>query len=98
MLFRSFVDGDSIVEFQMDTTQIEKLPEERLKNNWFWSNIGFWFKTKELTDWDTGKYRVTKCALPTDYSITRIWTGNYIDGWIWIQYFRPFYDFAEIRD
>ncbi len=96
--YYGFIDGDSYVHFEMDTTQIDKLPEERLQNNWFWSNIGFRFKANELTEWNTGKYRVAKRSLPTEYSITRIWTGNYIDGWIWIQYFRPFYDFAEIRD
>ncbi|MGN0506548.1 MAG: hypothetical protein ACI4FZ_08305 [Lachnospiraceae bacterium] len=90
-----FVDGDSYVQFQMDTTQIDKLPEKRLANNWFWSNIGFYFKSNELIDWDTGNYRVAKCALPTEYSITKIWTGNYIEDWIWMQYFRPFYDFSE---
>lgn len=90
-----FVDGDTFVQFQMNTTQIEKLPEYRLANNWFWSNISFSFKSKELTECNTGKYRVAKYELPTDYSITKIWTGNYIDGWIWKQNFWPWYDFSN---
>lgn len=90
-----FVNEDTNVQFQMYTTQIDQLPENRLANNWFWSNIGFRFKSKELTEWNTGKYRVAKCALPKEYSITQIWTGNHIEGWIWRQDFRPWYDFAE---
>lgn len=93
--YYGFVDGDSTVQFQMETTQIEKLPEHRLANNYFWSNLGFRFKTMELTELNTGKYRVAKCELPLDYSVTDIWTGNYIDGWIWRQDFRRWYDFSE---
>ncbi len=90
-----FVDEDTYIQFEMGTTQIEKLPEDRLANNWFWSNIGFRFKSKELTEWNTGKYRVAKCELPSDYSITKIWTGNYIEELFWIQYFRPWYELAN---
>ncbi len=90
-----FVDNDTYVQFQMNTTQIDKLPEDRLSNNWFWSNIGFLFQSKELVNWNTGKYRVAKESLPTDYSITRIYTGNYIEEWIWRSYFRPWYVFIE---
>ena len=88
-----FVDGDTYVQFQMDTTQIANLPEERLANNWFWSNLGFMFRSKELQDWNMGKYRVAKYALPTEYSLTHIWTGNYINEWIWQSDFRPWYEF-----
>ena len=88
-----FVNEDSNVEFQMTTTQVNNLPEERLQNNWDWSNLWFSFKSKEVQGWNTGKYRVAKYALPKEYSITKIWTGNYIDNWIWVQYFRPFYVF-----
>ena len=90
-----FGNGDTYVQFQMHTTQIDKLPEDRLANNWFWSNIGFGFKSKELTEWNTGKYRVAKRALPKEYSITKIWTGNHIEDWIWKQDFRPWYDFLN---
>lgn len=83
-----FVDGDTYVQFQMNTTQPENLPEERLENGWMWSNIGFRFVKKEITDANTGKYRVAVCELPTDYSITKVWTGNYIEDWIWKETFR----------
>lgn len=87
--------GDTYVQYQLDTTQIMKLPEERLSHQWYWDNIGFWFCSKELSEWNTGKYRVTKEKIPAEYSVTRIETGNYKDGWIWHQYFRPYYRFEE---
>ena len=90
--YYGFVDNDVCVEFHMNTTQIEKLPEERLINGWKWSDMSFMFCENELTEWNTGQYRVTKCVLPKDYSIAQIWTGNFIHEWIWIQYFRPWYD------
>ena len=88
-----FVHGDTTIQYQMNTTQIEKLPEQRLVNNTLWSNLGFRFSTKELLEWDTGKYRVAKCSLPTEYSLTKIWTGNHINEWIWRTDFRPWYEF-----
>ena len=90
-----FIDNDTYIQFQMDTTQIDKLPKDRIENSWFWSNIGFYFQSKELKDWNTENYRVAKCALPTEYSITKIWTGNHKNGWIWKNDFRPWYEFGE---
>ncbi len=90
-----FVDNDTYIQFQMDTTQIDKLPKDRIENNWLWSNLGFRFKWNELVDWNTGQYRVAKASLPTEYSITKIWTGNYIKEWIWQSSFRPWYVFNE---
>lgn len=90
-------EGNTYVQYQLDTTQIANLPEERLSHQWYWDNIGFWFCLKELSGagYDTGKYRVAKERIPTEYSVTKIWTGNYIDGWIWQQYFRPYYRLEE---
>lgn len=90
-----FVDGNTYVQYQMNTTQPEKLPAESIINNWTWSNIGFYFKSNELTELNTGKYRVTRCALPLEYSITTVWTGNHIHEWIWKQSFRPWYEFSD---
>ena len=90
-----FVDDNTLIQFQMNTTQIQNLPQDRLANHWLWSNISFWFQSKELTDWNTGIYRVAKVALPTKYSITHIWTGNYKSAWIWQSDFRPWYVFNE---
>ena len=90
-----FVEGDTVVECQLDTTQIARLPQHRLENQWYWDNIGFQFRSNECIALNTGKYRVTKKALPKEYSITKIWTGNYINNWIWLSYFRPYYKFDK---
>ena len=88
-------DGDTIIQYQLSTTQAESIPQQRLENGWNWDNIGFYFSKNELIEWNTGKYRVAKKSIPTEYSVTKIWTGNYNDGWIWIQNFRPYYQFQK---
>ena len=88
-----FVNENTVVEYQVNTTQIDKLPKERLSHDWLWDNLGFEFRVKELLDWNTGKYRVAKYSLPIEYSITYISTGNNINGWLWKTNFRPWYDF-----
>ena len=86
-------NGSTYIQYQLWTTQIEKLPQHRLDNNWLWDNIGGNFEDYELQgDW--GEYRVMKREIPTAYSITSILTGYYKNGeWIWKEYFRPYYEF-----
>lgn len=86
-------NGDLGIPYQLNTTQIDRLPENRLENNWLWDNKGFFFCTKEITDWSTERYRVAREELPREYSIEKIWTGKHDGDWIWIQYFRPYYQF-----
>ena len=90
-----FVDGDTIVQYQLDTTQINRLPSNRLENNWNWDNISFKFSDAELSEWNAGKYRLAKEWIPTEYSIEKMWTGNYTDKWIWQKNFRPYYEFEK---
>ncbi len=90
-----FEDGDTFIQFQMETTQPENLPEDRLENGWMWSNIGFLFSEKEMTESGTGKYRVAIREIPTDYSVTKVWTGKHIDGWIWKETFRIRLEFKK---
>jgi len=92
---RSFSNGDMFVEYQLDTTQIQKLPQERIDNHWNWDNIGFVFSVEELVEMDTGKYRVAKKKLPTEYAIEKIWTGKSSNGWVWKQFFRPYYTMKQ---
>ena len=88
-------NGKTYMQYQLWTTQIEKLPQKRLKNHWYWDNIGGYFEKYEVTDtMDCGRYRVCKRKLPEEYSITSIVTGYYKNGkWIWKNYFRPVYEF-----
>lgn len=84
-------DGKTYIQYQMWTTQIEKLPEKRLANENFWDNIGGYFEKYEI-DGEFGSYRVMRREIPTAYSVTSIVTGYYKNGnWIWRNYFRPYY-------
>ena len=83
-------NGRTYMQYHLNTTQIDKLPLERLKNNWFWSNIGGYFEEHEITSQiNCGKYRVLMRDLPRDYSIINVTTG-YHDGknMIWEEFFR----------
>ena len=86
-------DGSTYIQYQLWTTQTDKLPQHRLDNNWLWDNIGGNFEDYELEgDWNG--YRVMKRELPTAYPITSVLTGYHKDGkWIWKEYFRPYYEF-----
>ena len=88
-------DGGTFIQFQLYTTLVQNLPQNRLRNNWYWDNISGLFEDYEITDkMDCGQYRVCKRALPTEYSITSILTGYYVDdAWVWKNYFRPYYEF-----
>lgn len=90
----SFVDDNVKVQYQLNTTQPDRLPEVRLKNEWDWDNISFMLSWNELMDIPEGcSYRVAKKAIPTEYSVSKIWTGFEIDGELWLTYFRPRYVF-----
>ena len=86
-------DGMTYIQYHLWTTQTEKLPPGRLAENHFWNNLSGYFEKLEISG-DFGKYRVMRCDLPTDYSITSILTGFHKDGtWIWANSFRPVYVF-----
>ncbi len=85
-------DGATYIQYQMDTTQIDNLPTERLENNWFWSNISDLFENHEITGLiDCGKYRVLEREIPSMYSVTNIITGYYNGEWIWCSEFKPYF-------
>ena len=86
-------DGSTKIQYQLWTTQTDKLPKKRLTNGHLWDNIGGYFENYEIEgDWNG--YRVMKRELPTEYPITSIVTGYYKDGkWVWKEYFRPYYEF-----
>ena len=84
-------DGSTYIQYQLWTTQKDRLPEKRLENGHFWDNIGGYFEEYEIRG-NFGQYRVMKRELPTAYAITTIVTGYYKDGaWIWKEYFQPRY-------
>jgi len=88
--------GKTYIQYQLWTTQPERLPEKRIEKGLTWDNIGGNFEDYELHGL-SGKYRVMKRGLPTNYSITSITTGYYKNGkWIWKDDFRPIYEFKEL--
>lgn len=88
-------DGSTVIQYQINTTQVQKLPQFRLDNNWLWDNISFVFEEHELHDVKLSGLRVAKVKLPEQYSITKIWTGYVVEDWIWRKEFRPWYDFRS---
>lgn len=88
-----FQNENEYVQFQLWTTQVDKLPSERLENGWNWDERNGLFETYELNG-VSDLYRVMCRTLPTDYSIKSMLTGYYVDDrWIWKTYFRPIYYF-----
>ena len=82
-------DGSTYIQYQLWTTQTEKLPQKRLEKKYYWDNIGGNFEKYEV-EGDFGAFRVMKRSIPEEYAVTSIVTGYYKDGkWIWRNYFRP---------
>lgn len=72
-------DGQTHLQYQMGTTQFDRLPKDRIDNGWFWGNEGACFEEYEIEDKTlNGKYRVCARELPNQYSlpIKQIWMGN----------------------
>lgn len=88
-------DGNTYVQWHLETTQKERLPEERLENQTYFDNRGFYFREVEVRELNTGEYRVAKKVLPTEYAISLMNTGKYKGEWIWLKNFRPYYDFGK---
>ena len=91
-------NDNTYIQFQLWTTQPERLPKKRIENGWEWDNKGSYFEDYEITnEINCGKYRVCKRALPTEYSITAILTGIYKGKWIWKDIFCPYYEFSSVE-
>ncbi len=90
-------DGNTYIQYHIDTTQFDKLPVDRIANGWYWSNLGADFENNEITgEISCGKYRVCTRSIPKEYSIVRIVTGYYADDWVWKRCFGP--DYRLIND
>lgn len=97
--FKFEADGSTYVQYQLNTTQPEHLPEVRIENGWDWDNIGFVFEEAEISADDLPEEiaaevgpsdRVAMRLIPHEYAVTAIVTGYY-NGykWEWSRYFRP---------
>ena len=83
------------IQYQLDTTQFSRLPVDRTDREFYWDNLGFYFKNLEITDtFNCGKYRVAVVDIPKEYSVTTIFTGQVDnDIWLWQRRIRPRYVF-----
>lgn len=83
-------DGITCIQYQIGTTQVEKLPLDCRQKNWNFERREYNFEVQENKDLQTGKYRVVERTLPTEYSVLDVVTGYYLDDWVWYQIFRPY--------
>lgn len=86
-------DGSTVIQYQLETTQYDRLPISRTENGWYWDHISDDFEKFEVTDnMNCGEYRVSVREIPKQYSVVRIITGYYVNGkWVWKRYLRPCY-------
>lgn len=89
--------GDTYVQWHLETTQKEKLPQERLNNKWYFDDRGFSFVTAELVGNQFGIYRVAKKEIPKSYSVYLMNTGKHNGSWVWKTDFRPYFDFENLK-
>lgn len=80
-------DGTTYIQFQLDTSRIDKLPMCRLENEWYWDNIGFNFEEYEITEKGFTPYRVAAREIPVEYPVLCFWTGYNVNmAWVWEEY------------
>lgn len=79
-------DATTYIQYQLDTSRIDKLPKSRLENEWYWDNMGFAFEEYEITEKGFTPYRVAVREIPTEYPVLCFWTGYHVDTWIWEEY------------
>ncbi len=88
---------NAVIQYMIDTTRFDKLPQHRIERGWYWDEMGSNFINYEITDRiNCGKYRVYERDIPSDYPVTLIDTGCFENGeWIWRKTIRPCYGFVE---
>lgn len=71
-------EGKTYIIYHLYTTQVDRLPEEQIKYNYF--NSDFVFEQYEYRDEATSPYRVAIREIPKGFSISYITTGVYDVG------------------
>ena len=80
-------DGTTKIQFQLDTTRTDYLPEDRASRGLTTDNLSFIFEKNEIVQDETDPYRIACYDVPCEYPITSMWTGYYTDSkWIWREY------------
>ena len=92
--FKFNEDGLTFIQYQIYTSQKDKLPEHRIQHGF--DNLGFYFEEYEYKDENTYPYRVAIQDLPYEYPITSILTGVYNSSeksWVWSKQFQIEHNF-----
>lgn len=80
---------DLYMRFQLQIFDTDNVEDKK------WIDESFWFSQNEISEWNTGKYRVAKKVIPSEYRIDKFRIGEKEDNWEWIEYFRPWYYWSE---
>lgn len=86
--FKFDENGKTYIPYHIHTSQIDKLPVDRILHEY--DNQNFIFEQNEDKDETTDSYRVAIRDIPNDYAITYIRTGRYNadnNEWIWMTQF-----------
>lgn len=81
-------DGKTLIPYHLYTTNISKLPKERIQHKF--NNPDFIFEQNEFKDEITAPYRVVIRNIPQEYPVAYITTGVYDEEnnqWIWTESF-----------
>lgn len=89
------IDSNGHIQYKLCTTQAGRLVDINSEKSSNWDNREFWLTDNESLMINTGQYLVIKKELPDSYSVTKILTGKQTKEWIWLEYFRPYYQFSS---
>ena len=87
--FQFIDDNKTYIPFQLNTTQVNKLPNDMI--SYGYDNRDFYFNNYEIITEDTEPYRVAVRDIPEEYPIAYIRTGVYDivkQTWIWSETFQ----------
>ena len=80
-------DGLTYIQYHLDTTRVDLLPENRVNANKYWDSLRFVFESAECLDEGFYPYRVAVQSIPSEYPVTCFWTGYQIENnWVWREF------------
>lgn len=83
--FQFSPNGQTYIQYQLDTSQKDRISKEQLEKGFSYDSLGFYFEDDEVIDNEFYPYRVAVKNIP-EYPVICFWTGEYSAGWIWREY------------